>query len=91
MELSMFMRNEYINSSVLATNNGLNENYCCYCYIMLPSLLSLQMCYGICYCCIYVVLFEILDIKAFEFNFFYLHPLHLVKWGRQEWNRNWGV
>ena len=44
MELSMFMRNNYINSSVLATNNGLNENYCCYCYIMLPSLLSLQMC-----------------------------------------------
>ena len=40
------------------------QNYCCYCYMMLPS----QMCYGICYCCIYVVLFGILDIKAFEFN-----------------------
>ena len=37
---------------------------------MLPSLLSLQMSYGICYCCIYVVLFGILDIKAFEFIFF---------------------
>ena len=47
------------------------ENYCCYYYIMLPSLLFLQMCYGIFYCCIYVViyvLFGILDIKAFEFN-----------------------
>ena len=35
-------------------------------------LLSLQMCYGICYCCIYVVLFGILDIKAFEFNVYFV-------------------
>ena len=47
------------------------ENYCCYCYMMLPSLLALQMCYDICYCCIYVVLFGILDIKAFEFNVYF--------------------
>ena len=38
---------------------------------MLPSLLSLQLCYGICYCCIYAVLFWILDIKAFDFNVFF--------------------
>ena len=70
----MFMRNDYINSSVFATNNGLNENFCFYCYIMLPSLLFLQMCYGMCYCCINVVLFGILDIKAFEFIFFPFAP-----------------
>ena len=38
---------------------------------MLPSLLSLQMCYGICYYCIYVVLFGIFDAKTFEFNRFF--------------------
>ena len=51
---SMFISNDHISSSDLASNSELNENYCCYCYIMLQSLLSLQMCYGndICYCCI---------------------------------------
>ena len=72
MDLLIFTRNDYFNFIAFATNDELNGNHCCYCYIMLLSLLSLQMCYGICCCCIYVVLFGILDIKAFELNGFFL-------------------
>ena len=68
---------------------------------MKTTVVIVALCYRVCYLykCLMVFVIvafmlcylESLILRLLSSFLFYLHPLHLVKWGRQEWNRNWGV